>query len=402
MTLTTVGLILLIARTWDMFTDPVVGILSDLTPKRLGRRKFWIVLSAPLIALSTHSLFNPPADAGWAYLLLWTFLIYVAGTMAIVPMNAWGAELSPAYHQRSRVSGIRAAYGLGGTLVALLLAASVGISESNDLQPALTIVTWLVIAALAVAIPVAALKVPDNGTIDLPENGFRATLNLVKTPSPFRRLITSFWLNSIGNAIPATLFLLYVTYVMEAPERAGPLMFVYFVVAAISIPFWLRVAKRHGKHQTWIAALLLACVFFIITPFLGPDQMWIYSAVVVLTGFAAGADLILPVAVKGDLIEWDAYENGLRRPGLFFAAWGAATKLAFALAVGIAFPLTQLAGFSTGEQNSESELLALAILYGVPCIGFKLVAAWLMRNYPITEDVHRKMSEEVANRNLST
>jgi GPH family glycoside/pentoside/hexuronide:cation symporter len=48
----------------------------------------------------------------------------------------------------------------------------------------------------------------------------------------------------------------------------------------------------------------------------------LYGAIVVGTGLMIGADLALPSAINGDLIEWDALENGRRRPGLFFALWG--------------------------------------------------------------------------------
>ncbi len=43
LSLSAVGGILLAARLWDLFTDPVVGYLSDRTPEAWGRRKAWIV-----------------------------------------------------------------------------------------------------------------------------------------------------------------------------------------------------------------------------------------------------------------------------------------------------------------------------------------------------------------------
>jgi Na+/melibiose symporter-like transporter len=39
LSLSAVGGILLVARLWDMITDPLVGFLSDRTPTRWGRRK---------------------------------------------------------------------------------------------------------------------------------------------------------------------------------------------------------------------------------------------------------------------------------------------------------------------------------------------------------------------------
>lgn len=47
----TMSAIILIARLSDAFTDPLIGVLSDKTKHRWGRRKPWIVAGAPLLML---------------------------------------------------------------------------------------------------------------------------------------------------------------------------------------------------------------------------------------------------------------------------------------------------------------------------------------------------------------
>jgi len=394
LSLTAVGGILLVARLWDMITDPLVGFLSDRTPATWGRRKVWVVASAPLIAGSAWLLFNPGERASNSYLLLCAMGIYIAGTMALVPINAWGAELSSNYHQRSRVAGSRVVFGLGGTMIALLL-----IDNSNNaaLQSSLTVIGVLVLAGLVVTVPVAVRFVPDQ-SITTPEgNNLRGALGLLITPSPFRRLLIAFLLNGIANAIPATLFLLFVTHVLQAPELAGPVLFLYFLCTAVSVPFWVRIARRFGKHRTWCGAVTIASLFFAGAPFLSAgDTAW-YIAIVIGTGLMIGADLALPSAINGDLIEWDAHENGQRRPGLFFALWGTASKLAFALAVGLAFPLLDTLGFDATGSNSAETVRHLAILYGAPSIVFKLLAVALMYNFPIDEKEHHRIRVALAN-----
>jgi len=106
LSLTSVGVILLIARLCDTITDPIVGYWSDITPTTWRRRKLFVVIASPLIAIATYYLFNPPQDAGVAYLLLWTIAIYIAGTLSIVPLGAWGAELSSDYNKRSSITGV--------------------------------------------------------------------------------------------------------------------------------------------------------------------------------------------------------------------------------------------------------------------------------------------------------
>ena len=395
LSLSAIGGIVLLARLWDTATDPIVGMLSDKTPRHWGRRRLWVLLSLPLIAIAVYQLFNPPQGAGSAYLLLWTFAIYAAGTMAIVPLNAWGAELSPDYNQRNRVTGARAAFGLLGTLVALSIPALslstlVEDTNSSNLSTSLWAISLLVIVTLVIAAALV-LRVPDNAAIRLPPAQIREALTLIVKPSPLRQLLLSFLSNSTANAIPATLFLFYMTYVLQSPEKAGLMLFLYFICAAISIPVWVNIAARYGKHRTWFWSIIIACGFFVWTPFLGEDDLLIYLIIVIGTGFTTGCDLTIPSSMNGDLVEWDAHGSGYRRPGLFFALWGTTTKLAYALAIGIAFPLLDLLGFSAGGDNNPATITALAWVYGLPCIAFKCIALWSMRNYPITEDHYKTL-----------
>ncbi|WOJ92699.1 MFS transporter [Congregibacter variabilis] len=388
LSLSAIGGILLAARLWDLFTDPVVGYLSDRTPARWGRRKAWVVGSAPLIAASVWLLFNPPLSAGNNFLLLSTLAIYVAGTMSIVPMNAWGAELSESYHQRSRISGVRVIFGLAGTLIALLL---VDNSDSESLADSLFAITILTVAGLAISVPFAAVVVPDQAKVDKQGNSLREAISLLSRPSPFRRLLLAFLFNGLGNAIPATLFLLYVTHVLEEPAIAGLMLFGYFVCSALSVPIWVALSRRWGKHRSWCIAVMGSCAFFCIAPFLGSGDVLLYGIVVIGTGLMIGADLALPSAINGDLIEWDALENNRRRPGLFFALWGTASKLAYALAVGLMFPALELAGFDATISNAADDVRLLAVLYAAPSLLFKAAAIAMMWRFPIDEAEHKRI-----------
>lgn len=399
LSLTAIGGLLLVARLCDTVTDPVVGYWSDHSKNTLGRRKIFVLVAAPLIGLSVWYLFNPPEDVGGVYLLLWTIAIYIAGTMSIVPASAWAAELSSDYNKRSLITGVRVGFGLAGTLAALLIPALFSDGESQNLSATLYTITILVLVTLVVSTAWAMLAVPDTARTALPQNSIQAAWVMMKSHNPFRQLLISFLLNAVGNAIPATLFLLFVTHVLKVPAQAGVFLFLYFVCAAVAVPFWVAISRRFGKHQTWSFAMIMACLFFIWTPFLSAESVLWFYLIVAATGIATGADLALPSSINADVIEWDDLKSGYRRPGLFFALWGTASKLSYALAIGIAFPLLEFAGFSATEANSADALMWLGILYGAPCILFKLAAIWTMRNYPITQAVHADILRQLQQRN---
>jgi len=383
--LTAVGGALLLARLWDVVTDPVVGALSDRTGGRFGRRRPWLVASLPLLVVSVWMLFRPLDGAGIGYLTLWSFALYLGWTMLALPHGAWGAELSDDYHERARISAAREVAVVLGTLVAAGLPAVIGLAGGDGRPGA---VLALLAPALAVALPLAVLvavaRVPDRVRAAAAPLPWRRATALLAGNRPFRRLIVAYLVNGVANGLPATLFLLFVAHVLAVPAMQGPLLFAYFLCGVLGVPGWLALARRIGKHRAWCWAMLANCAVFAWVPLLGSGDVWPFLAICVLSGLCLGADLVLPAAIQADVVDVDTAAGGGRRTGLYFAFWGMATKLALALAVGVAFPLLDLAGFRAGAaDNAPPALLTLALLYAAAPVAFKAVAIALMWRFPL-------------------
>lgn len=380
--LASVGGALLLARLWDVATDPLVGALSDRTRGRLGRRRPWLLASLPLLLASAWMLFRPAEGAGIGYLAAWSFALYLGWTMLSLPHGAWGAELSDDYHERSRVSAAREVAVVLGTLAAAGLPAALG----ADGRPGVVLGTLAPV--LAVALPACVLGavacVPDRAAGPAAPVPWRRSAALLAANRPFRRLIAAYLANGVANGLPATLFLLFVTEVLAAPDMQGPLLLAYFLCGILGVPGWLALARRLGKHRAWCWAMAANCAVFAWVPLLGAGDTGAFLVVCVLSGLCLGADLVLPSAIQADVVDVDTAAGGGRRTGLYFAFWGMATKLALAVAVGTAFPLLDLAGLTPGaESNTAGALLALSLLYAAAPVAFKAVAIALMWRFPL-------------------
>lgn len=390
--LATVGPILLAARLFDVASDPLIGWLSDRTPAAFGRRRLWIAAGTPVLALAAWELLRPPGDAGALHLLLWSMLLYLGWTMVSLPYQAWGAELSGEYHERTRIAGWREAATVAGTLAAVALPA-VWTSRPGE---ALSAIAIGVVVLLPLTVALCLLQVPEPAPRPGRLRG-RGALRLLAENRPFRRLLVAYLLNGLANGLPATLFVLYVTHRLAAPDAAGPLLLVYFLAGLASVPVWLRASRRLGKHRAWCVAMLLACAGFSAAPFLGAGDVPFFAIVCVVTGLTLGADLALPGAIQADVVDVDTAAGGGGRTGLFFALWGMATKLALALAVGLAFPLLGWAGFASGSAAQPAEAMTvLAVLYGLAPLPFKLAAVAVMWRFPLTETAQRELRRRIA------
>ena len=384
--LAAVGLALLLARIWDVVSDPVIGQLSDRIETRFGRRRPWIVLGTPLVMMAVWFLFVPGPGAGIAHLLAWSVVLYTGWTMMILPLTAWGAELSPDYNERSRIAAFRETAIILGTLLALGLPVALGMKDGPAAGGSLSLIAWTVILLLPAAVIALLVFTPEPPIRYRAHLTFRRGLAVLKGNRPFRRLIAAYLLNGIANGLPATMFVLYVANVLQAPKQAAVLLFVYFLAGIVAVPLWLKLSYRFGKHRIWCWAMIWAAAIFAFVPALGSGDLWWFVAVCVLTGISLGADLVLPSSMQADVVDLDTAESGDQRTGLYFALWGMVTKLALALAVGIAFPLLDLAGFADGEANAPVALWTLIGLYSLAPVIFKAIAIVLMWRYPITAD----------------
>jgi Na+/melibiose symporter-like transporter len=228
---------------------------------------------------------------------------------------------------------------------------------------------------------------------------WREGLAALASNRPFRVLLAAYFVNALANGLPAGLFLLFVGDRLGAADQAGPLLLVYFLSGVAGVPLWLWLARRLSKHRSWALGMLLACAAFAVAPFLGPGDVAIFAVVCVVTGFALGADVVLPAAVQGDVIDVDTARTGQERAGLYLGLWALATKLAYAGAIGIAFPLLALMGYDPGQNLRAPEgLLTLALLYaGLPVL-LKLGAIALIWRFPLDRAALAGVHREIAAR----
>ena len=383
--LATTGVILLIARVLDVVTDPLVGILSDTLPTRWGRRRPWIVVGGLLAAGSIIMLFQPPPNVGSAYLATWSILLYLGWTLVIIPYTAWGAELSGDYAERVRITGAREALMLAGILAAAGVPA-VAVQAGWTVRDSLAAIAWLAVLCGTPAVALLVSQVDESSTFrplrtPIPD---RRAWWIIFGNRPFLRLLTAWFFNGFANGIPAVLFLLFMEHVLGADEMLrGAFIFGYFACAIAAIPVWVWLAGRLGKHRTWCCAMAAASMTFIWVPLLGAGDFIAFAAVCLVTGCALGADLALPPAIQADVVDLDTLRSGRDRAGIYFSIWGMATKFSLAAAVGISFPLLASIGFDPKQNNSGTAILALAVIYAVPAVVFKLMAITLVWGHPL-------------------
>jgi Na+/melibiose symporter-like transporter len=156
-----VGWIFGAARFFDVFLDPVMGVVSDGVRTPWGRRRIWMVLSIPIMLLASVLVFMPSPGVSSTFVIASIVLLFVGWTMLTISHLALGGELSSDYHERSRVTGAREAALLVGVIAVLLLPVFVQ-AQGGDRFAQISSMGWFIIVTLPISVAILALVIKER------------------------------------------------------------------------------------------------------------------------------------------------------------------------------------------------------------------------------------------------
>lgn len=401
--LSAVGWALMLARLTDVVTDPLMGWISDRTPPAYGRRKGWTLAGVPVMMAGSWVLFFPLTGGiealGWVYMLLAVALFYLGWTIVTIPYVAWGAELSPDYAERNRVTGVREIFALLGLIAAAVIQflASPG-GQETTVAPAIAALGAIALVSLPVSGVIIAATAPEPRPHRLEQPDFLRGLKIAARNKPFLRLLGATMVGRLGSKINETVAFWFFGHALGLGSGGAALLVMIFLIAAVvGAPFWIWAGGRFSKHRALAAAMAYATAVFALVPFVPVGGFWPMAAILTITGLGASASTTLGQSIAADVIDYDALKAREPRAGLLFAFWGMGLKGADALAMGAALWMLDALGYLKEMPPAEAWGPLIVVYCLVPLVFFAASAA-IFWNYPITPERHARIRRILARR----
>ena len=396
--LAALGTIFLLERVWGVVADPLVGVLSDRTRSRHGRRRLWIFAGAAIFALAAIGLFFPPQGISALYLGAALFSFYLGYAMIQIPYLAWSGELSTDYHERTRISAFSSVASSVALLLIMLLPVVIDQLGLGDDRLRLAAMGSFVLLALVPATWLTLRSFPERAApapVRSDHPGVFATIRVVAQERLLRRIILSDLAVTFGQGVRNTLLLFVVSHYMGRPGLGATLMLVQYVFGIAAAPIWMQVARQFGKHRTAIAGELVQVAVNVGLLALTPGNLSLLIALTIAQGLSQGSGNLMLRAMVSDVADQHRLKTGHDRTALFFSAFSISWKLGFALAVGVALPLVGALGFDPqAAQNSTYALNGLLIVFAAGPALAHLASALLLRGFTLDEaEVSRVQAE---------
>lgn len=415
------GLMMAIPRLWDAITDPVMGNVSDNFRSRWGRRRPFIALGAVLMGLSFGLIWMVPEHwsetAILTYFVVTSLLFYTCFTIFAVPFNSLTYEMTPDYHERTRVMAYPTFFSKvaeAGYFWVIPLAGMVAAwMDSASILPGVRVVGWgvgFVIMALIGVLPALLVKERFARKIEARPKGERVKFLPALTQSlrsrAFGILISLTVLKVIAGMLASSLdYYLIVYYMFDGDIAVGSfwkawLSTGYAVVGFISVFVIGCMAARMEKRTVLAIIYLMVALGGVVKWFVfTPGQPWMILIDPIFCGpIWVAIGMIMP-SMLADICDEDELKSGQRREGTYGAIFSWIQKTGVSLAFfGTGLALV-FAGFDEqlGGDQPDATILAMRLTLTGAVVATSAMSAALLLFYPITRETAaatRRLLEE--------
>jgi sugar (glycoside-pentoside-hexuronide) transporter len=391
--------VFLAGRVWDAVTDPLMGHLSDRTRTRWGRRRPYFLVAALPLWLVFYLIWSPdlalPAERSFFLLLVYYLVLYTFWTIFYVPYASLGVELTPAYHERTRLFAGRQAFMILGTLMGMLAPAYFA-DILGDKVSGYSRMGIIFGGVCALLILVTFARVRERPELSRGQAyPFFKGLGVTFRNRAFIVLLLVYLFSIVGGSFIAPLTLYMAKYVIKAEWAMRWVMVVYMVGTIVSIPLWLRLSRIYGKKKAWSIAMVVGTIGYALS-YSYDEGTWVrWMVLAAIVGSAQGCGMTLGPAISADVIDSDELETGTRREGAFMGVWSFLDKAAVGLAVFIGLQGLEQIGYQPNVEQTEQVKFGMKFLYCILPAVFHLIALLIFQKFPITPEVHAEIRAEL-------
>ena len=425
-----VGTLMALPRLLDAMIDPVMGYISDHSRLRWGRRRPFIFIGALASGLVFALLWQLPSGYS-QHFYFWYFLIganlfYMAYTVYAAPWVGLGYEMTPDYHERTRLMGVS---NFMGQIAWVAVPWFYAFMENDDLFPnSVTGARWLAIfVGIFVAVfglvpaflcrermqAIAESEIPAGPKIGFLQTvrlkildffrGFLATMKF----RPFLILCGATFLVFNGFMLVSA-FTSYVMiyYVYGGDKDLGAKLMgwngtlsavaTFLVILLVT---WL--GTRIGKRKTFFFSTGISVAGYLLKWFCySQSNPYLVLLPTPLIAFGLGGLFVLMGSMVADVCDFDELQTGQRREGMFGAVFWWVVKLGMALSLALSGYALNFTGFDVnlgGGQSARTLFLMRLLDVGVPAATSAL-AIFLVARYPLTEAMAHEVRAKLEKR----
>ena len=436
------AIIIVVSKVWDAISDPLMGVISDNTRSRLGRRRPWIIIGGALVPVAFAIMFLPWAKGienqglRIAYACFAYFLLCTVNTISQVPFMSLSAEISTDYKERNKANSVKLIFSiLASGLFYLIPAAateaySAYISHEESMFGKINETGFFLIVAVlcgvifGVATCLTGIFTKERTPYD---KNVKSTFSFKSYAVPLKnksyRYHLLMYLMAFGcYDFISALVLYYVTAVVPQITIFGMTMSSLFIVApmmvmaAVTYPINMKLKSTKGKQFAYRWGLpfyIIGAIGLAVFPnTTNTNVSWLLLICSCIMGIGFGGAQMMPWMIFPDTQDVAELKTGVKDTGCYSGLMTFARKIGTALAQSIVLVVLACVGYSTynaeiinnktliaqaaekGEEIDTSGMLlafpakvtvAIRVMFAVAVLVMISIGIWASVKYKVTD-----------------
>jgi len=373
-----VGTLQAIPRLTDALTDPLMGYISDHTRSKYGRRRPYIFFGAIAVGLIFAAMWQLPDGHSemwyfWVF-LGWSILFYLAYTMFATPWVALGYEMTPDYHERTRLMGTQ---NFIGQFAWITLPWFYAIMENDYLfddpvegARVLAMILGVVVILLGVSSAIICKErfqasddagVEMSGVLEHAKDFFKGFATTIKNREFLKLCIGTFFLFNSLMLVGSFGAFITIYYVASGDNDLGAKIMgvvgtIGTIVTLCTIPAVSWVSTKIGKRKTFIIATSFTLFGSLFKWFCyDPTNPWLILAPAPFIAVGMGSLFTLMSSMIADVCDADELATGERREGMYGSIFWWVVKLGMAGAFAGSGFLLNATGFEVALNAAQTD-----------------------------------------------
>lgn len=166
------GVILLVARVFDAFNDPIMGIIVAKTRTRWGKFRPWLFVGTLLNAVVLYLLFSAPPALDGAGLVAYAAVVYILWGVTYTMMDIPYWSMIPAFtesgKEREGLSAMaRTCAGVGSGLIVMATVACVALFGGDNEAAGFSRFALLVAVLFVLFITITCINIREKSTVNV-------------------------------------------------------------------------------------------------------------------------------------------------------------------------------------------------------------------------------------------
>lgn len=404
-----VGMIMLLSRVFDGFSDVLMGTIIDRTHSKYGKSRIWILRLSVPYALAAVLLFTMPGMGDMGK-IIYAFVTYnimntVVYTAISQPFHALGSLMSRDRRERDVICNIRMILSITASMVitAFTLPLINQVARVIHREQA----AWILVTAVYAVISVFVLL---NTYMICTERVQTAQKTKEDTPfwTALKATITNqYFLIALGLMLFYTVYQIiigtdltyYCQYVLNDVNLVMPLSASEKIATIIGIAMLPRLLPRFGKRNLICAGCMLGIAGQLIY-LTNITSIPLGIVTCIMRGFGIAPFYGVQYSLPSDAIEYGQWKTGLRIEGLMFSSMSMGQKAGSGFTSAIMGAVLSMAAFdglkATAAEQTVEAVAAIKMFYLYVPIAIWVIMFLIALCYQLDKKYDQMMKELIA------